>query len=268
MDPQAETNEAPVTPQPIPELPKKDNHGITIAAMAIFVLLALGAVAFLYYQNQQLKTMLAGYQASASPTPTATTDPTANWKVYINDFYSFSFKYPANISQDKNGSVGGTFLGSPKSIISFADQSTIREATDAPFDGFTIYQLSYSDSSIESFLKKEVAARKASPRGIENEEIKNITIDGKNSFYIDVEINIRQYFIPSSNNKIILFSTVRRDEDFLLILDQVLSTFKFISPTASPSAKPVACTMEAKICPDGSSVGRTGPNCEFAPCPY
>lgn len=29
----------------------------------------------------------------------------------------------------------------------------------------------------------------------------------------------------------------------------------------------VACTMEAKICPDGSSVGRMPPNCEFAPCP-
>lgn len=31
--------------------------------------------------------------------------------------------------------------------------------------------------------------------------------------------------------------------------------------------KQVACTMEAKICPDGSSVGRTGPKCEFAACP-
>ncbi len=27
-----------------------------------------------------------------------------------------------------------------------------------------------------------------------------------------------------------------------------------------------ACTAEAKICPDGSSVGRQGPSCEFAPC--
>lgn len=27
-----------------------------------------------------------------------------------------------------------------------------------------------------------------------------------------------------------------------------------------------ACTLEAKLCPDGSAVGRTGPNCEFAPC--
>jgi len=29
----------------------------------------------------------------------------------------------------------------------------------------------------------------------------------------------------------------------------------------------VACTMEAKICPDGTAVGRVGPKCEFAPCP-
>jgi hypothetical protein len=33
------------------------------------------------------------------------------------------------------------------------------------------------------------------------------------------------------------------------------------------NTQPVACTMEAKICPDGSSVGRSGPNCEFAECP-
>ncbi len=31
--------------------------------------------------------------------------------------------------------------------------------------------------------------------------------------------------------------------------------------------QPVACTLDAKICPDGSAVGRVGPNCEFAACP-
>lgn len=29
----------------------------------------------------------------------------------------------------------------------------------------------------------------------------------------------------------------------------------------------IVCTQEAKMCPDGSYVGRTGPNCEFAVCP-
>jgi hypothetical protein len=41
-------------------------------------------------------------------------------------------------------------------------------------------------------------------------------------------------------------------------------------PTIQPVPKPPqaqACTEEAKICPDGSAVGRTSPNCEFAPCP-
>jgi hypothetical protein len=32
--------------------------------------------------------------------------------------------------------------------------------------------------------------------------------------------------------------------------------------------EPVACTLDAKLCPDGSYVGRIAPNCEFAPCPY
>ena len=29
----------------------------------------------------------------------------------------------------------------------------------------------------------------------------------------------------------------------------------------------VYCTQDAKLCPDGSYVGRVGPNCEFAACP-
>ncbi len=33
------------------------------------------------------------------------------------------------------------------------------------------------------------------------------------------------------------------------------------------SPEGVACTMEAKICPDGSAVGRVPPSCEFAACP-
>ncbi len=38
------------------------------------------------------------------------------------------------------------------------------------------------------------------------------------------------------------------------------------NPPAEEQA-PIACTREAKICPDGSSVGRSGPACEFTPCP-
>lgn len=39
------------------------------------------------------------------------------------------------------------------------------------------------------------------------------------------------------------------------------------SENCTNATPPQACTAEAKICPDGSAVERTGPNCEFTPCP-
>ncbi len=47
----------------------------------------------------------------------------------------------------------------------------------------------------------------------------------------------------------------------------VLSIISVLFLLACTQNTPVACTEEAKICPDGSAVGRTGPNCEFASCP-
>lgn len=34
-----------------------------------------------------------------------------------------------------------------------------------------------------------------------------------------------------------------------------------------PDALSTACPMDVKLCPDGSSVGRSGPECTFEPCP-
>lgn len=39
------------------------------------------------------------------------------------------------------------------------------------------------------------------------------------------------------------------------------------APVATTTEPGTVCTQEAKICPDGSAVGRTGPACEFAACP-
>lgn len=41
----------------------------------------------------------------------------------------------------------------------------------------------------------------------------------------------------------------------------------WVANNRAESPSPKACTLEAKICPDGSAVGRVGPDCEFAPCP-
>ncbi len=44
-------------------------------------------------------------------------------------------------------------------------------------------------------------------------------------------------------------------------------SFMIFQREHTATEKQIACTEEAKLCPDGSAVGRTGPSCEFAPCP-
>ncbi len=105
------TQELVSVPDTVPVSPTSKNNNLSIIVFAILTLLLLGSTAFLYYQNQQLKNMLASYQTqpSVSPTPIATSelvvspeltfeqdktlDPTANWKTYTNT--DFVFKYPS-----------------------------------------------------------------------------------------------------------------------------------------------------------------------------
>ena len=51
----------------------------------------------------------------------------------------------------------------------------------------------------------------------------------------------------------------------LICLVLLIVGFSFLPKQKMPIGQ--ACTLEAMICPDGSAVGRTGPNCEFAACP-
>lgn len=59
----------------------------------------------------------------------------------------------------------------------------------------------------------------------------------------------------------------------LIIIGFSASYVVYLSDTGQLKPNPdltnggVFCTMDAKLCPDGSYVGRTGPNCEFAECP-
>jgi len=51
----------------------------------------------------------------------------------------------------------------------------------------------------------------------------------------------------------------------LIIL--VIALVVFVVVNNNFNKKEVACTQDAKICPDGSSVGRVGQFCEFEACP-
>lgn len=50
-------------------------------------------------------------------------------------------------------------------------------------------------------------------------------------------------------------------------LEENLNSGESESSSGKEEVEPVFCTMDAMMCPDGSSVGRVAPNCDFSPCP-
>jgi len=53
----------------------------------------------------------------------------------------------------------------------------------------------------------------------------------------------------------------------LVVAIAAIAGYFYYSQKEKDNPEQVFCTMEAKLCPDGSYVGRTGPKCEFTACP-
>ncbi|MDP2655132.1 MAG: hypothetical protein Q8P17_01040 [bacterium] len=51
------------------------------------------------------------------------------------------------------------------------------------------------------------------------------------------------------------------------VLVAVVAVLLFVNMAPADAPAGQVCTMDAKLCSDGSYVSRTGPNCEFALCP-
>lgn len=85
----------------------------------------------------------------------------------------------------------------------------------------------------------------------------------------DTMLEKRVYITPDENSYLIsgliIKNAIKTDDITAKQFNDIVSTFKFLD--LDQTETPVACTEEAKVCPDGSSVGRTGPKCEFAECP-
>lgn len=79
-------------------------------------------------------------------------------------------------------------------------------------------------------------------------------------------------FISNGDNTVVKIKCDYQDEEVKNLCNKMISTFeftdKYIITEQSDSIQDnvTACTQDAMQCPDGSFVGRTGPNCEFV-CP-
>ena len=257
-----------ITPQPeqsqyqAPIIPEHKHFLNKKFAITFVVLLLLGGGAYAgisYWQNQQVVNEVV---PTFSSRPLATADPntTADWKTYTNTQYGFEFKYPADwdLFTNIHGSSADLLISlDPHSLFGKHDD------TDLPYSfEIQIYksisQLDWKKlgvSDFNDFLDKY--SKGADPYLV---NIKLVKIGDKNGFGASAGPNVFgggiYYYLENRAN----IYEINFFENGLLI-DQILSTFKFTNQGQT------ACTKEAKQCPDGSYVGRTGPNCEFATCP-
>lgn len=277
--------------------PKPSSH-LMIISLAIFILFALGLVAFFYNQNQQLKRMLVA-KASPSPAPTfLPTDPLANWKIYSDTAGQYLVKYPAEWQQlslaqataQKSPAVFQSADGLYKVTVN--SENNINIKTKLPYS--TLDEFIGLPYTVKSLTVAGRDARQPLPRA--GSEFLNkvyfFSTDNKSIFSIELQVGDGT---PTDHR--ITGETLEIGQD---IFNKVISTFKFIiSPSASPMAvatcipRPkcldenpkcmipetsemcplpstnpgIACTADVKACPNGGYVGRVGPNCEFAACP-
>lgn len=84
---------------------------------------------------------------------------------------------------------------------------------------------------------------------------------------------VRGYGIEGGFSACAQKSPFASQTDFAAFVDRLrgitpdpTTTSYSVEPTVSCD-KPVFCTTDAKICPDGSAVSRVPPTCEFAACP-
>lgn len=213
-----------------------------IILLSSLLIISCFIAGFFAYQTQRLVAELRIKNEELiikTPIPTPTTDPTADWKTYTNE--KFTFNHPLCWIND-----GSKFT-----------ENCARQK----FDWLNV---SYKITLDQSRLPKCKTPMLDEPNSFPclSDRLKPVT--ETNSFAVCFGVFEACYIYiqyPQKNTELQFYGV---DSD---LIDQILSTFKFIEPEASSTPLPIACTMEAKICPDGSSVGRAGPKCEFAPCP-
>jgi hypothetical protein len=205
-------------------------------------------------------------------TPKVSRVKKTEWKTYKNKTHNFSLQYPKDwdiIASDDEEQ----YIMRPQSTKEKAKLNGGKTdlQTGLIFDGkteegifvrvFTNEKKQTSSQSAKEMLRPEDYKYliPANLPGIDATIIEDIP---------DPEHNIGpSIHIINGTTEIIISSWINDSENDTI--KKIFESFKFTNKSSSELSllSQSVCSMEAKVCPDGSSVGRTGPYCEFAACP-
>lgn len=239
-------------------------HPILMVLIFSFLVADIAYFSFLALQGKKTETPPPQQQTpivALSPTPTS--EPadqavdTSNWETYKSTDGIVSFQYPPSLTLRNFEWV---FNQTPVMHFSSVNNE----------DNLSLEQLD------KKYTKTTPEFGTTSPN-LNSLENKQIIIGGVTAYHQEkafCEPTFCQRYIIQYGNKVYVLTYFSFHKNLLTKtdVDAILSTFTFLNqiPTVTSTSRnddKIVCTMEAEVCPDGTSVGRTGPNCEFATCP-
>ena len=150
------------------------------------------------------------------------------------------------------------------------ENQVVNVSEEASSSSFTESEItSYNREEIEEYLKNNISALSPEEAVLGGTwyvtSVEFLSDYSANIYYEDGHI-ARKLFVSFSYNEssgVIINELKSISNDLENKEDDPFIT----NPIALPEEEIVFCTMDAKMCPDGSYVGRVAPDCEFAPCP-
>lgn len=176
------------------------------------------------------------------PVAVATPDPAVNWKTYTNVKYNFSFKYPSDweILDKFEGPLMIAPSANVASVSSTLNGTTLPETGKQLASTLTVYN-NLENTSVASNDYWNVIKTLMQVNGVTAQKYISTNIkDSPNGLYVAGNKTVTVVF--SLDGAVIDYEL--RDEKYMTIFDQIVSTFKFaqatpsVSPTASPSSSP------------------------------
>ncbi len=195
----------------------KPVRGFVPILVVVVIALAVGAVALFGYQKYLKKPPVVDQKTEVQSSPLASVDETSNWKTFIEEsYYKLSFKYPTN--WEAKGSweeLGCGFYVGPK---------------DSSKTGFGLCAI--TDTSIEGEARNHVSASDSLKYS------KSITVSGRRAIeQLIINANKKEailVFVENNQGKTLVLigfngESYYTEASFQETVDQILSTFKFIS---------------------------------------
>jgi len=218
----------PVQTQPVnvPPQTKSSNKLLMVIGILSLLLLTLGGGYYVSQVQTTKPTPTLTPITTVSPSPIPTIDPTANWKIYSNQLYGFSFKYPSEWAYE-NEKTSYAKENSEEIFLVFgiptaSGKTTVSKSIDTELT-LQVFKANPNDASLQVFLNNfgfSICPELNSEKG------KPYVMDGKPGYFFEKttcvpEIMMSYLFVT---NGVDMYKISIRNP---ALTQLIFSTFKF-----------------------------------------